>query len=133
MRALAEDPWKSLVTRFPAGTTIPGVVTRVEAYGAFVEVLPGVEGLVHISKMTLDRRLTHARQAASVGQTVDVTVLAVDPEGRRLSLSLVEQARAARGAEAAEEKREHDRVLAEQPKPGFLGTFADLLASAKKE
>ncbi|MFN2426107.1 MAG: S1 RNA-binding domain-containing protein [Candidatus Binatia bacterium] len=94
--------------------------------------MPGIEGLVHISKMTLDRRLTHARQAATVGQEVEVTVLAVDPAERRVSLSMVEQVRQERDAEAAEDRRDQDRVLSDQ-KSGSFGTFGDLLDAARKK
>jgi ribosomal protein S1 len=83
--------------------------------------------------MTLDRRLTHARQAATVVQSVDVTVLAIDEAERRVSLSMVEQVRQERDAEAAEDRREQDRVLGEQKKSGSLGTFADLLDAARRK
>lgn len=133
MRALAEDPWTTLEANLPAGTTTSGIVKRVEAYGAFVEVLPGVEGLVHVSKMATDRRLSHARQAATVGQSVEVTVLAIDAGQRRLSLSMVEKERGAREAEEAEDKREQDKVMAGQKKGASLGTFGDLLAEARRK
>lgn len=133
MKALAEDPWSTLKDRFPAGTSTTGKVTRVEPYGAFVEITPGVEGLVHVSKMSLDRRLSHARQAAEVGQDVAVTVLSVDPKERRVSLSMVEEGRKARDVEEAEERREHQRVLGDQKRGRSLGTFGDLLAAAQRE
>ncbi|HXC52270.1 MAG TPA: S1 RNA-binding domain-containing protein [Candidatus Limnocylindrales bacterium] len=133
MRALAEDPWSAVATRFAPGTSVEGTVTRVEAYGAFVEVAPGVEGLVHISKITPDRRLNHARQAVTVGQTVEVTVLSVDLAQRRLSLSMVETINRARDAEAAEERKDNERVMAEHSGSGSLGTFADLLNEARKK
>lgn len=133
MRALAEDPWDSVASKLPAGASTSGVVKRVEAYGAFVEVLPGVEGLVHISKISPDRRLNHARQGVNVGQQVEVTVLSFDPAQRRLSLSMIERIAEARDAEAAEERREQKEALAEHSKPGSLGTFADLLDAAKKK
>ena len=133
LKALAEDPWSTLAARCPPGSALSGTVTRVEAYGAFVEIEPGIEGLVHISKMILDRRLNHARQAVSVGQTVDVTVVSVDPLERRLGLSMVERVREARDAEAAEDRREHDRILADQKASGSFGSFADLLAQARKK
>jgi small subunit ribosomal protein S1 len=133
LRALAEDPWSTLESRFPVGSTVSGTVTRVEAYGAFVELTPGLEGLVHISKMSLDRRLNHARQAATPGQTVDVTVLAIDTAERRVSLSMVEEVRRARDNEEAVERQEHERVMSEQGKGQSLGTFADLLDAARKK
>jgi small subunit ribosomal protein S1 len=133
MRALAEDPWSNVETRFPLGTAARGKVTRVEAYGAFVELMPGLEGLVHVSKITPDKRLNHARQALAVGQDVDVTVVGVDPAQRRISLSMVEQILESREVEAAAERREQDQVLAQHQKTGSLGTFADLIAEARKK
>lgn len=133
LRALAEDPWSTVATRFPAGTTFSGEVKRVEAYGAFVELEPGIEGLVHISKMALDRRLNHARQAASVGDIVEVTVVGVDAGERRISLSMVEADRQSREAEESADRREQQRVMADQSEASTLGTFADLLAEAQKK
>jgi len=132
LRALAADPWTTLAATLPAGSHTRGRVTRVEPYGAFVEVLPGVEGLVHISKLSLDRRLSHARQAAEVGQEVEVTVLSVDVDARRLSLSMVERTREARETEAAVERQENESVMAAQRGAGSLGTFGDLLSKAKR-
>jgi small subunit ribosomal protein S1 len=133
LRALAQDPWETLSQAFPLGSTVTGKVSRVEAYGAFVEIAPGVEGLVHVSKLSLDRRLSHARQAATVGQEVEVTVLAIDAAERRVSLSMVEQTRQARESEAAEERRDQEQFLSSQEKPRSLGTFADLLEQARKK
>lgn len=133
LRALAEDPWTAVGREMPVGTTVSGVVRRLEPFGAFVEVRPGVEGLVHISKITTEKRLQHPRQALDEGLAVEVTVVGFDPAQRRLSLSMVEAANAARDAEAAEESREQKRVMDEQRKGSSLGTFADLLAEARKK
>lgn len=133
IRALAEDPWSSLAKTMPVGTTVAGVVRRVEPYGAFVEVMPGVEGLVHISKITAERRLQHARQGVDVGQDVQVTVVGFDPAQRRLSLSMVEEATRAREAEAAEDRRDQQQAMSEQRRGASLGTFADLLEAARKK
>jgi small subunit ribosomal protein S1 len=122
-----------VAAKFPVGSSASGEVTRVEAYGAFVALAPGLEGLVHISKMSADRRLTHARQAVSAGQKVDVTVVSVDPDQRRLSLSMVEEAVRAREKEAADDRREHERVMSEQHGKGSLGTLGDLLEAARRK
>jgi small subunit ribosomal protein S1 len=132
MKALAADPWSTARERFPVGTTVRGTVRRVEAFGAFVEITPGLDGLAHISKLTLDRRLSHARQAVNVGEEVEVTVLAVDPEKRRVSLSMVEHAREARDAAVAAERAEEHATVAQANQRQTLGTFADLLAASKK-
>jgi small subunit ribosomal protein S1 len=133
LKALAADPWTTVAERFPAGAHVPGTVRRLESFGAFVELTPGVEGLVHISKITTGRRLAHARQALTVGREVEVTVLAVDPAQRRISLSMVERAERERDAAERAEREEEKRVLAEINRPRSLGTFADLLAAAKKK
>jgi small subunit ribosomal protein S1 len=108
-------------------------VRRLEPFGAFVEIAPGVEGLVHISKITTERRLAHARQALAIGQTVEATVLSVDPAQRRIGLSLIEQAKQRRDAQERSERDEEQRAMAELNKPKSFGTFADLLEKAKKK
>ncbi len=89
-RALEEDPWQEAATRFPEGSERSGRVVRVESFGAFVELAPGVDGLVHISQLAglAKRHLQHAREAAELGQEMEVRVLAVDPAKRRISLGL---------------------------------------------
>jgi len=133
LKALAADPWTTVAEQFPVGAHVPGTVRRLESFGAFVEITPGVEGLAHISKITTDRRLSHARQVLSVGQPVEVTVLGVDLAQRRISLSLVERAKSARDAAERTEREEERRALAQINKPKSLGTFADLLAAATKK
>jgi small subunit ribosomal protein S1 len=133
LKALAVDPWTTAKERFPVGATVRGVVRRLEAFGAFVEITQGLDGLVHISKLALDRRLSHARQAVSLGQEVEVTVLAVDPEARRISLSMIEHARETRDAALAAERVDEQARAEEMNQRRTLGTFADLLAASKKK
>jgi small subunit ribosomal protein S1 len=87
-RSLEKDPWRDAVGRFPEGTETTGRVARLETFGAFVELAPGLEGLVHISEIGAGRRLNHAREAVQVGQDVSVKVLGVDTTRRRISLSM---------------------------------------------
>ena len=87
LKALAADPWEEAAARFPAGTRVAGTVTRVEPFGAFVELAPGVEGLAHISTLGGGKPLRHARDAVKPGDRLEVTVIAVDRERRRLSLA----------------------------------------------
>ena len=131
LKALAADPWSTVAERFPAGAHVPGTVRRLETFGAFVEIAPGLEGLVHISKITADRRLSHPRQALTAGQAVEVTVLGVDTAQRRISLSLVERVKSERDAAERADREDEKRTLAEINKPRSLGTFADLLDAAK--
>jgi len=127
LRALAADPWATARERYPVGASVRGVVRRMEPFGAFVELEPGLDGLVHVSRLALDRRVSHPRQVVDVGDTVDVTVVEVDPAKRRLGLSMVERARRAKEAAEVEEQRDTDRVLERSQERRSLGTFADLL------
>ena len=132
LRALAPDPWREVATRFPVGVTVPGTVRRLEPFGAFVELAPGVEGLVHVSKLSLDRRVSHPRQVVSAGQEVEVTVVQVEPDKRRLGLSMVERAREVRTAEEDAERREMEARLAGPEAGGSLGTLGELLRRSRK-
>jgi small subunit ribosomal protein S1 len=87
-RALESDPWNDAASRFPEGTEATGKVMRLETFGAFIELAPGLEGLVHISEMGAGRRLNHSREAVQQGQEVQVRVLGVDSGRRRISLSM---------------------------------------------
>ncbi len=87
-RALEQDPWHDAERRFAAGTLTGGLVTRLETYGAFVELAPGVEGLAHVSRLRGEEHVRHARDVLQLGQSVKVRVLGVDLEKRRISLAL---------------------------------------------
>ena len=88
MKTLDADPWKQLGTSINEGDTVDGTANRIERYGVFVELLPGVEGLVHISEMTHLRRLRHPNELVSEGDVVKVTVLQIDHVTKRVSLSM---------------------------------------------
>ncbi len=132
LRALAPDPWSTVRERFAVGAAVPGTVRRLEAFGAFVEIAPGIDGLVHISKITMDRRISHSRQALAVGDQVEVTVLGVDEAQRRISLSMVENAKRARDTEDQNDRRDAATALGQVNERKSLGTFADLLAASCK-
>jgi small subunit ribosomal protein S1 len=82
------DPWEDVAERFEPGQSLPGTVKRLAPFGAFVEVAPGIEGLVHISEMSYTKRVLKPEDEVREGETVTVQVKEVDPERRRLSLSL---------------------------------------------
>lgn len=88
MKQLTPDPWEGLEYRYPIGKKIAGKVTSITNYGAFVEIEEGVEGLVHISEMFWTKRMRHPSTILEEGQEVDVVVLGVDQENRRISLGL---------------------------------------------
>jgi small subunit ribosomal protein S1 len=88
MRAMQTDPWVETASRLTVGTTTSGTVARLESFGAFVDLEPGVDGLVHISEISPGRRIGHPREVVSVGDTVQVQVIKVDPMRRQIGLSM---------------------------------------------
>lgn len=87
MRQLSANPWANVEAKYAKGTTVTGKVTRTEQFGAFVELEPGVEGLVHISELDY-KRVRAVTDVLSVGQMAEVQVLEVDPQKKRVSLSV---------------------------------------------
>ena len=88
MKQLEADPWEGVEAKYPIGTRFTGRVTNITDYGAFVELEPGVEGLVHVSEMSWTKKNVHPGKIVSTSQAVDVMVLDVDPNKRRISLGL---------------------------------------------
>ncbi|MEF2144558.1 MAG: 30S ribosomal protein S1 [Desulfovibrionaceae bacterium] len=88
LKQLSSDPWNDIEGKYPEGKRIVGTVTNLADYGAFVELETGVEGLVHISEMSWTRKLRHPSQMVHVGDEVEVVVLGVDPEKKRISLGM---------------------------------------------
>ncbi len=88
MKQLQSDPWSSIAEKYPVGAKIKGTVTNIADYGAFVELEPGVEGLIHVSEMSWTKKNTHPGKIVSTSQQVEVQVLEVDPQKRRISLGL---------------------------------------------
>jgi len=88
MKQLEADPWEGVELKYPAGAKFRGRVTNITDYGAFVELEPGVEGLVHVSEMSWTKKNVHPGKIVSTSQEVEVMVLDVDPQKRRISLGL---------------------------------------------
>jgi small subunit ribosomal protein S1 len=88
MKQLQEDPWHGIEARYPINARLHGRVTNITDYGAFVELEPGIEGLVHVSEMSWTKKNVHPGKIVSTSQEVDVQVLEVDPVKRRISLGL---------------------------------------------
>ena len=119
IKELEEDPWAGAVEHFPAHGKVQGKVTRLTDFGAFVELQPGVEGLIHISELS-ENRVRTVGEVVSAGQEVEVRVLGVDPDKRRISLSMkpgVEEAVASE-SEAGEAPKPRKR---KKPLRGGLG------------
>ena len=88
MKQLESDPWEGASVKYPIGAKLSGAVTNITEYGAFVELEPGIEGLVHVSEMSWTKKNVHPGKIVSTSQEVDVIVLEVDAEKRRISLGL---------------------------------------------
>src|SRR6185295_7873361 len=88
MKQLEADPWEGVELKYPASAKFKGRVTNITDYGAFVELEPGVEGLVHVSEMSWTKKNVHPGKSVSTSQEVEVMVLDVDPQKRRISLGL---------------------------------------------
>ena len=88
LKQLTENPWEHITEKYPVGALVNGKVVNLTDYGVFVELEPGVEGLVHISEMYWTREIKHPSKVLNVGETINVVVLEVNPEAKRVSLSL---------------------------------------------
>ena len=88
MKQLMTDPWDGVAAKYPVGAKLSGRVTNITDYGAFVELEDGVEGLIHVSEMSWTKKNVHPGKIISSSQEVDVMVLDVDAEKRRISLGL---------------------------------------------
>ena len=88
MKQLQSDPWSAIEAKYPVGAKIKGNVTNIADYGAFVELEPGVEGLIHVSEMSWTKKNTHPGKIVATSQQVEVQVLEVDANKRRISLGL---------------------------------------------
>ncbi len=88
LKQLQPDPWEGIAAKYPVGAKVKGVVTNVTDYGAFVELEPGVEGLIHVSEMSWVRKNVPPSKIVSTSQEVEAVVLDVDPRKRRISLGL---------------------------------------------
>lgn len=120
IRALEKDPWQDVPVRYPVGTQVQGTVSRIQPFGAFVELAPGVDGLVHISELGAGRRVNQPQEVVSVGDLVQATVLSIDMDKKRIGLSLDTERHENTGA-APDMVADYGK-----PKQSF-GTLGDLL------
>ena len=88
MKQTEEDPWMALPQKYPVGTRLKGKVRNLTSFGAFVEIEPGIDGLIHISDMSWTKRVQHPSEVVKKGDEVEVLILNVDAENKRISLGL---------------------------------------------
>ena len=125
MKQLESDPWDGAGTKYPVGGVFKGRVTNITEYGAFVELEPGIEGLVHVSEMSWTKKNVHPGKIVSTSQEVDVAVIEVDEEKRRISLGL-KQAQANPWADFAEKHPVGTEVEGEVKNATEFGLFIGL-------
>jgi len=127
LKSLMEDPWQEGVAALTAGAVHTGKVVRIVTFGAFIELSPGLEGLAHISQMSETKRVNNPREIVNIGDNVDVRILEIDQDARRVSLAIVD--------EAAEEERSATESFRQKKtaNPKGMGTLGDLLASKLKK
>lgn len=116
LKQLTKDPWETVPNDFPVGTTVEGTVKKVVEFGAFVELAPGIEGLVHVSQLSL-KRVTRPSEVVKEGDKVNAKVQNIDTEKRRISLSMSEAERDAKIA-SGELKPEEAKPAAMAGAPG---------------
>jgi small subunit ribosomal protein S1 len=125
MKQLEADPWEGASAKYPVGGTFSGRVTNITEYGAFVELEPGIEGLVHVSEMSWTKKNVHPGKIVSTSQEVEVKILEVDEEKRRISLGL-KQAQANPWSEFAEKYPVGTQVEGEVKNSTEFGLFIGL-------
>ncbi len=125
LKQLGEDPWAAISARYPEGARLSGVVTNLTDYGCFVEVEDGVEGLVHVSEMDWTNKNIHPSKVVHLGDTVEVMVLEIDEERRRISLGL-KQCKANPWAEFAAKFNKSDKVSGKIKSITDFGIFIGL-------
>ncbi len=122
IKALHDSPWENVGSLVKEGQRITGTVVRLQPFGAFVELSPGLEGLAHISELGAGRRLNHPREVLAEGAKVEVTVLSIDPVQQRIALTMKSP------DEIPDERGDRAAVQAVNAAENTgLGTFADLL------
>jgi small subunit ribosomal protein S1 len=128
------DPWDEVVTLFPEGTTHMGTVARLALFGAFVTLAPGIDGLVHISKLGSGRRINHPREVLEEGQNIDVNIESIDLAEKRISLVPADYVSAE--AEQDKERTEYKSFISKDKKKKSskeMGSLGALLKAKMAE
>ena len=131
MKQLEADPWDGAAGRYPTGTIVSGKVVRLMDFGAFIELEPGLEGLLHVSQIAKDR-VRRIQDVVTVGQELSVRIVGVDTGARRIALSRLDERGAVIGSEDAVEGAEIEEVLQRSPHVGAktnLGSLFKKLSS----
>src|SRR4030042_1287755 len=121
LKSKLSDPWERVETEFPEGASFTGTVVRLTKFGAFVTLIPGVDGLIHISKLGRGKRITHPSEVLTEGQSVAVKIEKIDLENKRISLAPLGDTE----EEKAEELEDFQKYVGKAP--GSFGSLGDAL------
>lgn len=122
LRETTPNPWDQVLTKYPVGSIHQGHVAKLAAFGAFVNLEPGIDGLLHISKLGSGRRIHHPREVVEAGQPLTVKIESVDTVQKRIALTPEDYT-----AKEQQQGREQEALPAAAKEPVSMGTFADLL------
>jgi len=125
LKQLQPNPWERVVSKYVVGQRVKGKVVNLMPYGAFVELEPGIEGLVHISEMSWTKRINHPSEVMTIGQEVEVAVLAIDTDKQELSLGL-KQTEANPWDKVEEKYKANQRVKGKVRNTTSYGAFVEL-------
>ena len=123
LKEILPDPWDNIGLKYPEGSSHKGSVARLAPFGAFVTLEPGIDGLVHISELGKGKRINHPREVLEENQTIDVKIIRVDEEEKRLSLAIVSDEQ---DAEDSDYYKEH-MADGSKKSAGSFGTLGDIL------
>jgi ribosomal protein S1 len=132
MKALEPDPWDDVGARFTADMVVAGRVTRLTEFGAFVELAPGIEGLLHVSQMAKDR-VRRASDVLKAGQELSVRIVSVEPARQRLALSRLDARGAVLGSDEAVDAAVIDEALQQNVQKPIGTNLGNLFKSALKK
>ena len=127
------DPWNEVLTKYPEGTFHRGTIVRLMKFGAFVNLGPGVDGLIHISKLGKGKRITHPSDAVKEGLTIEVRIDAIDRDQKRISLSIPEMEPKEGGSIKIEKDTEDYYREYVEKAPASLGSFGDIMKRKLEE
>ena len=126
------DPWESFIEQNPVGTSRVGTISQLKQFGAFVSLVEGVDGLIHISKLGSGRRINHPREAVETGQEIEVVIDGIDKDERRISL-IPGDYQAPEDTEETERLEYKKYVAAKEKKESGLGSLGELLKAKMAE
>ncbi|MCX5847618.1 MAG: 30S ribosomal protein S1 [Deltaproteobacteria bacterium] len=133
LKETLSDPWNEVLAKYPEGTFHRGTVVRLMKFGAFVNLGPGVDGLIHISKLGKGKRITHPSDAVKEGQAIEVRIDTIDRDQKRISLSIPEMEPQESGSIKSEKDTEDYYREYVEKAPASMGSFGDIMKRKLEE